>query len=136
MHPRNVGGTVTSKASVRPQSASAGTVNGVSVDRKNFMSCLLCAFSGAASGSPSAQTVDLKLQESADGSTGWTDIAGASVTQITADDGEAKTEVDLSGAERYIRAVAEVAFTGGTSPAVPVAGVITLGGPVIAPVTH
>jgi len=52
-------------------------------------------------------TFNAKVQESADGSTGWADIAGAAIAPLSAtDDGaELAVEVDLSAAarKRYIR---------------------------------
>lgn len=56
-----------------------------------------------------AGTGDFKLQYSADGSTGWTDISGATFTQVDADAAE---EIHFVAPERYIRAVGTLA----TSP--------------------
>jgi len=111
-----------------PADQVAGTINGAAIERTNFKSCKLHAACGAASGAPSAQSVDSKLQESADGSTGWADIAGAAVTQMTGDDEEQTVDVDLGSALNYIRVVTVVAFTGGTAPAVEVQSAVALGG--------
>ncbi len=83
---------------------------------------------GAASGSPTAQTVATKLQDSADGSTGWADVSGAAATDLTADDTEDEVDIDLSGAKRYVRVVATISFTGGTTPSIPVAATLVLAG--------
>lgn len=132
---RNIGAFIRPAVGTLPQDASAGTINGAAIDRmspggtdESFESCTLQAVAGAATGSPSAQTVDSKLQESSDGSTGWTDITSAAVTQIAADDTQATVDVDLSGIKRYIRTVTVVAFTGGSSPTIPVAASVILGG--------
>jgi hypothetical protein len=141
---RNIGAYIKASKGINPANTSAGTVNGAAIDRAGigggtlFHSCVLHGACGAATGSPSAQTVDNKLQDSADGSTGWADITGAStgwaditgaaLTQLTADNGEAEKDVDLSSAKRYIRVVNTVDFTGGTSPAIPVAAEVVLGG--------
>lgn len=63
---------------------------------------------GAASGT--TPTLDLKIQYSADGSTGWTDITDATFTQLTT---TGRQEIHFVAPERYVRAVATIA---GTSP--------------------
>lgn len=113
---------------IAPQDSAAATINGASHDRQGYLSALLVAKNGAPSGTPTSYSVDAKIQDSADGSTGWADFAGASVTQITADDTDRAKAVDLSGAKRYIRVVVTVAFVGGTSPKVEVDADVILGG--------
>jgi hypothetical protein len=125
---RNVGAYVRARKAINPTNSVAATINGPAIDRRGFLSCVLHHACGAATGAPTSRTVDAKLQESADGSTGWTDIAGASATQLTADNSEAEKDVDLSGAKSFIRVVETVAFVGGTAPAIPVAATLTLGG--------
>jgi len=121
-------------AGFSPQ-ASDGTaaIEGPAIDRTGFLSAVLHGRTGAVTGAPTAQTYDLKLQESADGST-WTDIPGAAITQITAADTEADVNVNLAGAEKYIRAVGTVTFTGGTTPTLQVAATVILGGADVKPV--
>ena len=130
---RNVGDYVKLVTGVAPANSAAGAVNGAAIDRLGYESCVLRANTGAASGSPTVQTIDAKLQESDDGSTGWADITGAAVTQIAADATAAEVDVDLSGVKRYIRAVRTTAFTGGISPAWPNSVEVVLGGPVEVP---
>lgn len=125
----NVGASLKPVFGNLPQNASAGNIEGAAIDRMGFDSCKLAACAGAASGTPTAQSYDAKLQESADGSTGWTDITDAAVTQIDADDTQEHVDVDLTGCKQYIRVYGVVAFTGGTTPALPVAAVVELGGP-------
>lgn len=132
---RNIGAFIKTVVGIDPDNASAGTINGAAIDRTGFESCVLHLAAGAASGAPTTQAIDAKLQESADGATGWTDIEDAAVTQITADDTDGEVDVDLSGAKQFIRAVVEVAFTGGTTPAIPVAAAVVLGGPQEVPAT-
>lgn len=62
---------------------------------------------GAVSGT--TPTLDLKIQESDDNST-FTDITGATFTQLTA---VGREEIQFKSIKRYIRAVATI---GGTSP--------------------
>jgi hypothetical protein len=137
---RNIGALIKAVKGINPGNFSAGTTNGPAIDRagaggKNLhLSCVLKGACGAASGGPSSQSVNQKLQDSADGSTGWADIAGAAIAALVADNTEAQVDVDLSGAKRFIRVVSVVAFTGGTSPAIPSSAEVILGPPVEMPV--
>lgn len=130
----NIGASVKVVAGFSPQAAVAGAINGAAIDRLGFRSAVLHARSGAVTGAPTAQTYDVKLQDSADGSTGWADIPGAAITQITAANAEAEKDINLAGAKRYIRVVGTVGFTGGTSPTLQVASALVLGGPAAEPV--
>lgn len=111
-----------------PAAVAAGTRNGSAIDRSGFSSCVLVAQTGAVAGSPSAQSLDAKLQESADGATGWTDIAGAAITAVTAASSSGKVNVSLANVKQYIRVVETAAFTGGTTPAMGAASTVILGG--------
>jgi hypothetical protein len=134
-HPSSdVGSAIVAKIGAGPHTA-AGTVNGSAIDRQGKDSCVLVATSGAATGTPTSFTYDSKLQQSDDGSTGWADISGAAVAQITADATQKSVNVDLTGAKRYIRAVDVVAFVGGTSPTLPSGSVVVLGGSEVEPAT-
>lgn len=124
----DIGSFIKPVKGINPANQAAGTVNGAAIDRQRYGSCTLHLAVGAATGSPTAQTVDAKLQDSADGSTGWADLTGAAVTQRTADNTEAEVDANLAGAKQYIRAVVVVAFTAGTSPAIPIAATVVLGG--------
>lgn len=126
----DVGALLAPKVGTVPLADTGSTVNGTGVDRTtlgNPLSCVLVAMSGAATGTPTTQTFDAKLQDSADDAS-YADITGAAITQQTADNGFQGLDVDLSGARRYVRAVSTVAFTGGTSPDWPVATAIVFGG--------
>lgn len=124
---RDIGAYVKTAGSVVPQNSAAATVNGTAVDRTGYESCVLQGLVGAATGTPTAVSVTFKLQESADGSTGWADVTDASV-EATAENSAVEADVNLAGALPYVRVVATVAFTGGTSPTIDVAGLLTLGG--------
>lgn len=136
VYSRNVGALLNVQPSVRPQSASAGTINGVAIDRAAHympLSCVLHTSAGAVSGAPSTTSVQSKIQHSADNST-WADYTDpdtgttAQAAALTAQNTANSLSVDLINANRYIRAVTVVAFTGGTSPAALVATGIVLGG--------
>ena len=128
----DIGSKVKMARSAAPIGA-AGAVNGAAIDRQGFGSCVLFLNTGAATGTPATQAADAKLQESADGSTGWTDIANAAVTQIVADNGSAYVDVNLRTIKRYVRVVQTIALTGGTTPAWPVASNVVLGGADVLP---
>ena len=134
-HIHNVGSFVVPVISVFPESAAAGTVNGTSIDRalhNMSQSCVLHQVVGAESGAPTTASVQTKLQDSPDNST-WSDYkAGTANVQqtaaLTAANSENTAAIDLTAANRFIRAVSTVAFTGGTSPAILLAADIILGG--------
>lgn len=135
---RSVFDEVLSKVSVRPQAATAGALNGGAVDTAGFSSAMAIFENGAATGTPDSYTVDGKIQESADGSTGWTDVTGATITQITADNKSAQVRIEGLGTsrKRYLRAVATPAFVNGTSPKALVSALIVLGRARSAPVSN
>lgn len=124
---KDIGAYIKSADGIKPQSASAGTINGPSFDRQDFDSAVLHGQVGAATGTPTTQSVIYKLQDSSDDST-FEDFEDGDIDAIEANDTSAELDLNLSGARRYVRVVAVVAFTGGTSPTVPIASTLTLGG--------
>lgn len=131
---RNIGFNIATRGSVFPQSATAA-VNGSWVDRNTpggqiALSCQVHAMRGVTSGSPTTATLALKLQQSATGPSDGTDATDFSTapTTLSADGTDLLLNVSLSGAQRYVRAVATPAFTGGTSPSMMIAADIVLGG--------
>ena len=89
------------------------TANGSAVDILNYEGQAAAILQSAA-GTGTDPTLDVKLQDSADGSTDWQDITGAVFTQIT--DAAVSTEVikfNASAVRRFVRAVATI---GGTTP--------------------
>jgi len=108
---------------------SGTTTNGASLDRSGKLSAVIMAQAGAASGTPTTQTYDVKLQDSADGTT-FADITTvtSAVTQITADDTVEVLDIELTNVRKFVRLSTTVAFTGGTSPAWPCAATLVLGG--------
>jgi len=106
---------------------AGGTTNGPSLDRTKFAHGTLHVTVGSPTGAPTSFSVDVKVQESDDGTT-WSDVSGAAIPTITTANTDAKIDVKLIGLKRYVRAVSTVSFSGGTAPAVPVAAVFTFGG--------
>jgi hypothetical protein len=119
-----------------PVATVAATLTGAAIDRLGLNACILDAEAGAVTGAPTSFTLDTKLQDSADGSTGWADFvpvtgtaASGAVAQITAASTRKRKSISLLKAKRYVRAVSVVAFVGGTAPTLGVASVVVLGAP-------
>lgn len=113
---------------LNPAAQPAGTVTGPVIDRQGFLSAIVNLTVGAAAGAPTAQGVSLKLQhgDAANG-TDMVDVTGAATPSLTADNTNASFNVDMTGLKRYIRVVATVTFTDGTTPTIPVAATLALG---------
>lgn len=110
-----------------PQSAPAGTVEGSALSRVGAESAVVHGLVGAPTGTPTGLSVTFQTQHSDNGLTGWEDYGVAS-EPITVDSGEVELDVNLRSAKTFVRVVATVAFTGGTSPAIPLAASIVVGG--------
>lgn len=122
-------------AGLNPVGLAAGSVNGLIIDRLGFDDAKVHLKVGAATGTPTAQGVSLKMQtgDASDGSD-MADVANDTIAALTADNAEGSLNVDLSGYKRYLRVVATVTFTGGTTPAIPVSVAVALGGSNVIPV--
>lgn len=131
---RNIGSLIVPVTGVFPQNAAAGTINGASIDRvaRNMPnSCVLHQVTGAETGAPTAASVQTKLQHSPDNAT-WSDFQINAAVQetpvLTAANSENTAAIDLTGANRFIRPVTTISFTGGSSPEIQVAAGVILGG--------
>jgi hypothetical protein len=111
---------------IEPQNSQAATVTGVVIDRKGYDSAVFTCVTGQASGSPSAQSAAFAVHSSATSGGVYAAISGATAT-VTADSTGSEISVDLRGEYRYIKLVSVVSFTGGSTPAVEVAGTYALG---------
>lgn len=102
--------------------------NGAAVDRTGYLSGI-GAVTYSTSGGVAGGTVLAKLQDSADGSTGWADYGSAVTVTLTGTNpsGLIKLPADLGGAKRYVRVVVDADPTGGT-PASNVAATLALFG--------
>ena len=108
---RSVYDAIKAVFSLRPTSVSTDT-NGSSVDTQGYNSAAFVLEVGAVTGT--TPTLDVKIQESDDAST-WSDVSGATFTQVTATGNSQIIRVeDLNNTRsRYLRAVLTL---GGTSP--------------------
>ena len=92
--------------------AKTATYTSTAFDAQDYEGNLgIVQASGVVSGT--TPTLDGKIQDSADGSTGWADVSGATFTQVTASTNFQKITVDLNGTKRYLRYVGTI---GGTTP--------------------
>lgn len=88
------------------------TVTGSAVDIRQYVGGLeIYQAVGTVSGT--TPTLDGKIQHSADGSTGWADVTGATFTQVTASDAGESITISADSSLGYIRYVGTIA---GTSP--------------------
>ncbi len=92
--------------------ARTSTVTGSAVDLLGYIGKIkILQIVGTVSGT--TPTLDGKIQDSADGSTGWADVTGATFTQATASDDVQSIGLDTRAVKRYIRYVGTI---GGTTP--------------------
>lgn len=103
-----------SRLSIIANAYSAGAQNGAAIDMRSAEYVVVVPIVGALT----SASVVVKLQESDDGSTGWTDIEGATQSITTPNVAQAYGLVRLHGRKRYTRAVATVT---GTSASIGVA---------------
>jgi len=103
------------------QAASTDALNGSAVDLLTSEGPVFAYLTiGSATGS--SLDVDVRLQQSANGTNGWADISGATFTQsyneTTADNVSEWIQTAYGRTQRYVRAVAGVT---GTVTSVPIA---------------
>lgn len=132
MHPliTNLGAYIKTVVNVF-SSAATSEVDGAAIPighENRSAQIALCL--GDAAGSPSAVSAVAKVQHSANGSTNWTDytdLNGVGSVSVTAASAQATRNIVLQGALAYVRLVATPTFTGGSSPSVPLVGLLVIG---------
>ncbi len=136
---RDIGSHIKATTAVKGAVRAAGTFNGPGIDRTQgasnqmVQSLVLMGQVGATTGTPTSFTVDVKIQHSDDdGATdAYADLdLSAAIAQLTAIDTEAEVNINLHqlGAKKWVRAVMDVAFVGGTSPDAETSATFVLGG--------
>jgi hypothetical protein len=124
--------------SLTPQSFTGSTaVDGSSINTVGYTDAAIHAYGDAATGSPSAATLVVTLQESTTGTSGWTNaldntgtVIGFTLTVTSAGaEGLARIEGLNLNRHQYLRAVITPSFTGGSSPASIGFAEIIMGGP-------
>lgn len=98
-------------ATISDIAARTSTVTTSAVDLKEYLG-KIAVIQQVGTVSGTSPTLDGKIQDSADGSTGWTDIS-VTATQVTASNSQQVLSVDTRVARRYIRYVGTIA---GTTP--------------------
>ncbi|MDX2074699.1 MAG: hypothetical protein SFX19_10125 [Alphaproteobacteria bacterium] len=98
-------------------------LDGSAIDLKDYDGEAVIVLDSSAATAGSSPTLDVKLQESADGSTGWTDVTGGAFTQVTNAASKQKLSINTDECKRYIKAVGTL---GGTSTPTFIYGVTAL----------
>lgn len=125
---RDIGGYVNQVVGLEPQNTAAATVVGAGYDRTDVYSVAIGGAVGATTGSPTSFTVTFNVQESSDdGSADAYSNFGTTTVVASTADSVVELDLDLTGAEQWIRVQAVVAFVGGTAPTIDLAAVTTLG---------
>lgn len=111
---------------LNPVDSAAGANNGTGIDtlaHEEFREILTLVVVGTDSGTPDSFSVAAKLQESSDDST-YTDVTGASMTAITADNQVGQIYLDAKSlTKRYFRVVVTPAFVNGSTPKIELSAV-------------
>lgn len=132
---KKLGETTKVTAGIAPAALTAAVANGIVIDRFGFWDAVVHLKLGTASGTPTGISVPLKVQTGSkeDGSD-MADVSGDTIAALTVAGAEAKLNLDLSAYKQYLRIVVTPAFTGGTTPAIPIAVTVALGNAVSTPV--
>lgn len=88
------------------QSLTTAGATGAAIDMSIFERCMFVLDVGALG---SSGTVDFKLQCSANGTSGWTDLAGKSITQITTN-GNKDVKVGVTSEDLAISSLANARY--------------------------
>lgn len=125
---RSIFDAVKNIQAVDPVAASSAQTS-AAIDTKGFNSGAVVITNGAATGTPTSYTVDAKVQHCDTSGGSYTDVTGATITQIIADSKIATIRLSGFGTslKRYIKVVVTPAMTGGTSPKALVGATVQLG---------
>jgi hypothetical protein len=114
MLPVNLGDQLQTAAVKAAGAAQTSSTNGSAVDLGAYegeVALILAAQHGTGNAD---NTLNLKVQDSADGSTGWGDVSGATFTAVNGTtDSLQKLSINKNEIKRYIRYVSTIA---GTTP--------------------
>jgi hypothetical protein len=113
----------------------AASKTGDVIDRFNYRDAIVHVLAANVTGAPTAQEVTVKIQHSDTELAGdFVDAAVQGVPTALTVAQEGELHVNLDGLKQYIRIVANVAFTGGTTPKADIVGTVVLGNMVSNPV--
>ena len=89
----------------KPDGWAAGTHNSAAIDMIRFSQFALRTRVGTVGGG----TATVHVEESDDGSTGWTDVTGMTTASLATNDATANLTCPMEGRKRYLRVVLVVA---------------------------
>jgi hypothetical protein len=98
--------------SLHPTATRTATTNGSPSDVRHHKG-IAAVVLDSAGGSGTTPTLDVKIQDSADGSTGWADVPGAAFAQVGTTASRQKIPLNVDATRGFVRIVATI---GGTSP--------------------
>jgi len=96
-----------------------------------YKSAQVSLYLGAAAGSPSAVSVACQVEHAPASSGPWTaftDLLGHGLITNIAASSQVSANVNLEGAQQFVRLAVTPTLTGGSSPSIPIIGVMVLGG--------
>lgn len=108
----NTLGDALTLTAVHPTAARTTTGQGSAVDLREYAGDVAMILDSAA-GSGTTPTLDVTLEDSADGSTGWGAVSGFAFTQVVGVASQQKAVLNKDAVKRYIRAVYTI---GGGTP--------------------
>ncbi len=107
--------------------------NGRSVNRLNYLSCVVSVLVSAALASTETASVTIQLQDSADGSTGWANYKAATTIAIAAleggdPNGQVEGDFNLSAAKQYVRSLITITMSASATDTADVMASFTFAG--------
>jgi hypothetical protein len=105
-------GDVTTLKNLAASVSRTSTLTGTGVDLQGLDGEATVILDSSAATAGTNPTLDVKIQDSADGSSGWADVTGAAFTQVTSTASQQRISVNVSEIKRYVRAIGTL---GGTS---------------------
>lgn len=129
----NLGEQTKSVIALLPVASTGATHNGADIDRQGFNVGVFFFQFGAATGSPSPQTGNGKIQDSLVSGSGYADsvagqFGGVAIAEQTADNKGVSLLVDFRGLKRFVRPVVTTVLTGGSTPTWPISVTAVLAG--------
>ena len=131
----DIGAFLKAEIAISPQNTAPATINGPEIDRQGKLSMVITGQAGAATGSPTAQSVIYKLQDTATTGGSFADVTGGAAAALTTDDSIVELDIDLAEVKRFVRVVAIIALTAGSTPKIDVACAAVFGGADTLPAT-
>ena len=129
---KSLGNAMGCFTSIAPCTVGTGatevTKNGAGVDRRGYESAVFMFHNAQPAGVPLGVTISCAIEESADNSSFTAVTSPAEVTHnVTNSASVVEVSCDLSGLDRYVRAVMQAQFNSGTNPTVAISAVAILG---------